>query len=401
MGLSRWLRRRVRSVVEELGLRARGLRRTVGERQYPRRPGTLKGLDPDHLFRYEWAKQSCEGKSVLDYGCGVGYGSYVLSSAANRVTGYDVSPDALDWARHYSHKARNLTFSNSLPRSRFDVVTCFECIEHVDNPEAVLAQLAGMFNDWLLISTPTPKPDGSKWSDHHVREFTKEEFLNILEEHVRVDETFDQWTNGCRVVLAKCAPKKEQLDRVSDELLRSDYWRACMYADLSKVLSELNISGEGVEFGGSNGVIQSFCPNVKWTDMPYPPYDVCDPASWNREWDVVVLDQILEHTKEPWTALENIGRHAKVAIITVPFLLSIHKCPGDYWRMTPDALRAMAEPHFKSIYIKSWGNPVVSAWYTKYNLTSNMMAGESEEAWRRELTRNDPNNPVVIWAVLS
>ena len=48
-----------------------------------------------HIERYKFACMVCSGMRVLDFGCGVGYGSKMLAEAGNTVIGYDPSDRAL------------------------------------------------------------------------------------------------------------------------------------------------------------------------------------------------------------------------------------------------------------------------------------------------------------------
>jgi hypothetical protein len=185
-----------------------------------------------------------------------------------------------------------------------------------------------------------------------------------------------------------------------EHLIRFDYWRSVMYAHIERWLQTQVPQGEGVEFGGSNGIIQGFCPNVHWENRDYPAYDILDPASWDREWDLVVLDQILEHTERPWEIFEHLGRCVRgVAIITVPFLIPIHGCPADYWRLTPATLQSLASRHFSTVHLNSWGSTLAAWWLQVYRETATLMENVPEDIWRSCLTDNDPTKPVVIWSL--
>src|SRR4051812_20572841 len=95
---------------------------------------------PDHLARYRFALQWAPGNRVLDVCCGVGYGSFLLAAGGARsVLGIDVSEEALRSARMQPAVA-NLSFERhdactSYPSAgEWDLVTCFEGIEHVPSP---------------------------------------------------------------------------------------------------------------------------------------------------------------------------------------------------------------------------------------------------------------------------
>ena len=186
-----------------------------------------------------------------------------------------------------------------------------------------------------------------------------------------------------------------------NELAKNDYWRAVMYTRLRESLDHEFISGEGVEFGGSNGIIQNMFPKIIWETRRFPQYDVTKSAAFEHNWDVIVTDQVLEHTGEPWETLHLIGEHTKqMAIITVPFLIGIHNSPHDFWRMTPRAINELAKPYFRHIDIQSWGTAKAAYWHAIYNRTSRLIADISEAELETELATNDPKKPFVIWAIL-
>jgi len=56
-----------------------------------------------------------------------------------------------------------------------------------------------------------------------------------------------------------------------NELAKQDYWRGVMYTRIREALASESISGEGVEFGGSNGIIQSWgTAKVNYWHSLYP-----------------------------------------------------------------------------------------------------------------------------------
>ena len=193
-------------------------------------------------------------------------------------------------------------------------------------------------------------------------------------------------------------PLKPPMDR----LIGNDYWRSVMYSRIGLNHELKSIKGEGVEFGGSNGIIQNMLPLIKWGVRLYPQYDITRESSFERNWDVIIADQVLEHTAQPWDAIRLIGEHTKrMAIITVPFLIGIHPSPHDYWRMTPRIINDLTKPYFAHRDIQSWGNAKVNYWHAVYNRTSTLLANIPEPELEAELNNNDPKKPFVIWAILS
>ena len=186
-----------------------------------------------------------------------------------------------------------------------------------------------------------------------------------------------------------------------NDLAKNDYWRAVMYTKLQDSLGHESVSGRGVEFGGSNGIIQNLFPTVVWETRRYPQYDVTKESSYEQNWDVIVTDQVLEHVLQPWEAIRLIGKHTRqMAVITVPFLIGIHNSPHDYWRMTPKAIYELAQPYFPHIDIQTWGTPKANNWHAIYNRTSRLLAAVPETELEDELNQNNTGKPFVIWAIL-
>lgn len=145
---------------------------------------TLDGIRRDHVARYQWAASLlAAGETVLDVGCGIGYGSHILAERAAGVVGMDRDAPSIRYAeRHY--KAPNIAYqvrdvdTFGVGVAPFTTAVCFEMLEHVQNPRDVLLDINA---ERLLCSVPNehvfPWHDGIKF--HH-RHYTPEEFENLL-----------------------------------------------------------------------------------------------------------------------------------------------------------------------------------------------------------------------------
>lgn len=159
-------------------------------------PGaTEQRIVDDHVERYRWAAKRVSGRHALDIACGSGYGSNLLLHAgAARVVGVDIGADQIAFANDNFVDSR-LEFRVGDIRTielaeTFDVITCFETIEHVDDYESALVNLRRLLRQdgQLLISSPNrpvTSPHARSISDppsnpFHVREFTPEELRRAL-----------------------------------------------------------------------------------------------------------------------------------------------------------------------------------------------------------------------------
>ena len=160
----------------------------ISERFVPERDrGRL--IEVEHVVRYRWAAQTAAGRSVLDAGCGTGYGSAILAAAgASEVIGIDIAADVVtgtaDTSAAVSRRAGDVR-AIDFPDGRFDLVVCFEVIEHLDDSLTALDELARVLapDGLLLLSSPNRGvyPPGNP---HHRHEFTPEELIAAVRERL-------------------------------------------------------------------------------------------------------------------------------------------------------------------------------------------------------------------------
>jgi len=166
----------------------------AGERIKP--AAVTSGGYRDHLARYLFAGHYVAGRSVVDLCCGNGYGSHLLEAAgAVRVKGIDIAADAIATAReHYAGPEFEVAPADApLDLREFDVAVCFEGIEHVGDPEALLANMSGA--RLALVSSPNADffDGGFSGNPHHLREWTRKEFETVLRRHFSDIRMYFQW----------------------------------------------------------------------------------------------------------------------------------------------------------------------------------------------------------------
>jgi SAM-dependent methyltransferase len=154
-------------------------------------PGKVEAdLLNEHISRYYFAKAWVEGRSVLDVGCGTGYGSGVLAEVGREVLALDISVDAIAFARR-NYSRPNLEFIVSdchempLGSENFDAVVCFEVVEHLAKQDKLLQEIRRVLRATgvLVISTPNRvyyTEERKENNPFHVREFDFEEFSKFL-----------------------------------------------------------------------------------------------------------------------------------------------------------------------------------------------------------------------------
>jgi SAM-dependent methyltransferase len=152
-------------------------------------------LAAEHLARYAWAAQAARGRVALDAGCGVGYGTAMLARAgALQAFGVDIDADAIGDAQADFGDVATFSVADlhalPFPNAGFTLVTCFEAIEHVADPERAIHELHRVLADdgLLLLSSPNRGvyPGGNPFHVHEYEAAELEETLRARFEHVRI-----------------------------------------------------------------------------------------------------------------------------------------------------------------------------------------------------------------------
>ncbi|MBI5562904.1 MAG: class I SAM-dependent methyltransferase, partial [Deltaproteobacteria bacterium] len=103
---------------------------------------------------------ACGGR-LLDVGCGTGEFMASARDAGYDVWGIDFVAEKIEAARRRRGLVNAFVMTaselaSSLPGKRFDVATCFEVIEHLEDPAGFIAQIKTLLNPggYLAISVP-------------------------------------------------------------------------------------------------------------------------------------------------------------------------------------------------------------------------------------------------------
>lgn len=147
-------------------------------------------------------------ESVLDVGCGEGFitREWAARIAPGRVVGVDLDDPQLhaEWEKNHEPnieyrvmQGERLAFADG----EFDMVGAIEVLEHVENPEQVLSEMARCSSRWLLVSVPrepiwraTNMARGAYWktlgnTPGHLNHWSSREFLSMLDQYGTVVET--------------------------------------------------------------------------------------------------------------------------------------------------------------------------------------------------------------------
>ena len=150
-----------------------------------------------HLFSYKTATTFTNDKTVLDFGCGSGYGAEIISPYCKSYKGVDISKESIEYAK-CNYKKTNVEFipikdikNEKLPFNdeTFDVILSFQVIEHIKQPYKYIAESNRVLKKGgiLLIITPNREtrlfPFQKPWNIYHIIEFSSSTLLKYLSKH--------------------------------------------------------------------------------------------------------------------------------------------------------------------------------------------------------------------------
>jgi SAM-dependent methyltransferase len=166
-----------------------------------------------HVAAYERCAELLPNGRILDLGCGVGHSYHLL--APRQTVGVDIDPDALAGQERETHAAdmRDLPF----PDDDFDGVLAVQSIEHVPDPERVVAEVRRVLRTGGTAILVTPnrltfaRPD-EIIDPYHFVEFSSDELRRLCEPSFETVEMRGLF--GSARYLELVAAERVQLDRL-------------------------------------------------------------------------------------------------------------------------------------------------------------------------------------------
>jgi 2-polyprenyl-3-methyl-5-hydroxy-6-metoxy-1,4-benzoquinol methylase len=141
-----------------------------------------------HVERYRFIRRFCHGR-VADIGCGVGYGSYLISQNPDvvEVNGVEPVEESYNFARK-EWVEDNLSFFNATyDQMEFsknyvlDVATIIEVLEHIEQPEELIQWCFCKKVKTIIATVPAYKT--THFNKHHTKDFSEEDFKFLMEDN--------------------------------------------------------------------------------------------------------------------------------------------------------------------------------------------------------------------------
>jgi len=127
------------------------------------------------------------GRAVLDVGCGDGYlCNELVRRGWHGVVGVDLARSRLDYVQSRFPSIRLAqTDIHRLPfkDGQFDLVTCSEVLEHLEDPEAAFRELARVSRRYVICTTPYREGVQQTYCPHCHRTFPPAGHLQSFDEH--------------------------------------------------------------------------------------------------------------------------------------------------------------------------------------------------------------------------
>lgn len=143
----------------------------------------------DYINNHDWHDKNIYG---LDIFAGNGYGANMLAAGTGAyMLGIEGSGEAVSFAdKYYSNNKTlftNKIFPFQLPNCRYDFITCFESIEHVENDDELLSVIYNSLrpNGLLFISFPNQAdmPLNKQMHPFHYRHYYHEQFMDSMKKY--------------------------------------------------------------------------------------------------------------------------------------------------------------------------------------------------------------------------
>lgn len=143
----------------------------------------------------QFLMQPILGNKLLDVGCNNGVFLSIAEKMGYVVTGLDFNRNSIESGQQafglkklYSYTVED--FSKEFPSEKFDVITCFEILEHLDNPNQFLKTIKGLLRPQGSIAISVPNRDMAvnslgeyDYPPHHLTKWSDKALAHFLNSH--------------------------------------------------------------------------------------------------------------------------------------------------------------------------------------------------------------------------
>jgi 2-polyprenyl-3-methyl-5-hydroxy-6-metoxy-1,4-benzoquinol methylase len=198
----------------------------------------------EHVHRYSFAAELCEGSRVLDLCCGTGYGSRILRDACPVVVGIDKDEATVRLAQSMYGREAGIEFEAAdaldvleqrLPE-RFDAIVLLEGLEHLAQPRNALHALQ-QHASWgmkLVVSIPNSKTFGEE-NRFHLTDFGFDDAVEMCSRFDRATLVYQFLAEGSLLRTAQPAELEAKLlEEARGELEYANHLIICANIELAE-----------------------------------------------------------------------------------------------------------------------------------------------------------------------
>ncbi len=154
------------------------------------RDGYYVSWRPEFSRTLSWAKKR-RFATVLDVGCGRGEFLDLARNAGLKTFGIELNRDGAVVAREKGHSVFSCLLEqlkDESPQTKFDLITCFQVMEHVPDPVGLLRQALGFLAPGGQVSVSVPNSfglywfhpsDPYQWPPHHISRWRKADLVSL------------------------------------------------------------------------------------------------------------------------------------------------------------------------------------------------------------------------------
>ncbi len=139
----------------------------------------------EHIRRYAAVRRFIYGR-VLDFACGCGYGTYLLSNnpEISRIVGVDKDAESINWARqeYETDKCQFICDDVLNVGGPFDTLVSLETIEHFEDDSIYHKVIKKHSINQIIVSYPSKK--STHFNPFHVRDLNIQEVCTSFEDFI-------------------------------------------------------------------------------------------------------------------------------------------------------------------------------------------------------------------------